>query len=92
MASQVPCVNRLVGSLPKVGIRPAIDGRRGGIRESLEGQTMGMAKGVAKLISERRATPAAPRSNASLPTVASAAWPRPPRPPRSSPAKASASR
>ena len=52
MASQVSCVNRLVGSLPKVGIRPAIDGRRGGVRESLEGQTMGMAKAVAKLISE----------------------------------------
>ncbi|MFZ1934900.1 MAG: L-fucose isomerase [Thermoguttaceae bacterium] len=52
MASQVPCVNRLVGSLPKVGIRPAIDGRRGGVLESLEGQTMGMAKAVAKLISE----------------------------------------
>ena len=29
---------------PKVGIRPVIDGRRGGIRESLEGQTMGMAE------------------------------------------------
>ena len=45
------CVNRLVGSLPKVGIRPAIDGRRKGVRESLEGQTMGMAQAVAKLIS-----------------------------------------
>ena len=46
------CVNRLVGSLPKVGIRPAIDGRRKGVRESLEGQTMGMARAVAKLISD----------------------------------------
>lgn len=36
-------------SLPKVGIRPAIDGRP--IRKSLEKQTMGMAKSVAKLIS-----------------------------------------
>ena len=44
--------NRLVGTLPKVGIRPAIDGRRKGVRESLENQTMGMAKTVAKLISE----------------------------------------
>ena len=35
--------NRLRGSLPKIGIRPAIDGRRRGVRESLEAQTMGMA-------------------------------------------------
>lgn len=42
--------NRLVGSLPKVGIRPTIDGRRKGVRESLEDQTMGMARAVAKLI------------------------------------------
>ena len=45
-------VNRLVGSLPKVGIRPAIDGRRKGVRESLENQTMGMAQAVARLIAE----------------------------------------
>ena len=44
--------NRLIGSLPKVGIRPAIDGRRGGVRESLEQQTMGMAQAAAKLITE----------------------------------------
>ncbi len=44
--------NRLVGSLPKIGIRPAIDGRRKGVRESLEEQTMGMARAVAKLISD----------------------------------------
>jgi len=44
--------NRLKGSTPKVGIRPAIDGRRGGVRESLEAVTMGMAKAAAKLISE----------------------------------------
>ena len=50
--SAVACANRLVGSLPKVGIRPAIDGRRKGVRESLENQTMGMAQTVAKLISE----------------------------------------
>lgn len=42
---------RLHGRLPKVGIRPIIDGRRRGIRESLEGQTMRMAQNVAKLIS-----------------------------------------
>ncbi len=43
-------VNRLRGSLPKVGIRPVIDGRREGVRESLEGQTMQMARSVADLI------------------------------------------
>ena len=36
---------------PKVGIRPVIDGRRKGIRESLEVQTMNMAKSAAELIS-----------------------------------------
>ena len=34
---------------PKIGIRPIIDGRRGGIRESLEEMTMGMARRVAAL-------------------------------------------
>ncbi len=37
---------------PKIGIRPIIDGRRGGIRESLEETTMNLAKSVAKLYSE----------------------------------------
>ncbi len=37
---------RLYGSLPKIGIRPVIDGRRKGVRESLEDQTMRMAKTV----------------------------------------------
>jgi L-fucose isomerase len=37
--------------LPKVGIRPTIDGRYGGVRESLEGQVMNMAKSAAGLIS-----------------------------------------
>ncbi len=45
-------VNRLRGSLPKVGLRPAIDGRRRGVRESLEAQTMGMARAAARLIGE----------------------------------------
>ncbi|MCE5269451.1 MAG: L-fucose isomerase [Planctomycetaceae bacterium] len=44
--------SRLVGSLPKVGIRPAIDGRRKGVRESLEAQTMGMARAAAALIEQ----------------------------------------
>ena len=47
----IKTTGRLIGSLPKVGIRPAIDGRRQGVRESLEGTTMAMAKSVAKLIS-----------------------------------------
>jgi L-fucose isomerase len=42
--------HRLRGSLPKIGIRPAIDGRLGGVRESLEGQTMGQARNVADLL------------------------------------------
>lgn len=37
---------------PKIGIRPIIDGRQGGIRESLEGKTMMLAKAVAELISK----------------------------------------
>jgi L-fucose isomerase len=42
--------NRLIGRLPKVGIRPVIDGRERGVRESLEVQTMSMAKAAAELI------------------------------------------
>ena len=45
-------INRLRGQLPKVGIRPTIDGRLGGVRESLEEQTMNLAKNVVKLITE----------------------------------------
>ena len=37
---------------PRIGIRPVIDGRWGGVRESLEEKTMGMAQAAAKLISE----------------------------------------
>ena len=46
--------NRYVGSFPAIGIRPTIDGRRGvlGVRESLEDQTMNMAKSAAKLFEE----------------------------------------
>ncbi len=42
--------NRLIGALPKVGIRPVIDGRENGIRESLEEQVMALAKAAANLI------------------------------------------
>ncbi|NLG36588.1 MAG: L-fucose isomerase, partial [Clostridiales bacterium] len=40
------------GAPPKVGIRPVIDGRRKGVRESLEDQTMGLARAAARLISQ----------------------------------------
>ena len=42
--------NRLIGTLPKIGIRPIIDGRMYGVRESLENQTMNMAKSTARLL------------------------------------------
>lgn len=42
--------NRLHGIMPKIGIRPTVDGRRGGIRESLEQVTMDMAQAVARLL------------------------------------------
>ena len=46
--------NRLIGDYPVIGIRPTIDGRRGvlGVRESLEEQTMNMARTAAKLFEE----------------------------------------
>ena len=47
-----PPKNRLVGSMPKIGIRPTIDGRLRGVRESLEDQTMNMARNVAAFLSE----------------------------------------
>ncbi len=47
-------MSRLIGSYPTIGIRPTIDGRRGamGVRESLEEQTMSMAKNAARLFTE----------------------------------------
>ena len=46
--------NRYIGEYPVIGIRPTIDGRRGPlkVRESLEDQTMAMAKAARKLITE----------------------------------------
>lgn len=46
--------NRYVGKYPIIGIRPIIDARQGPlqVRQSLEAQTMGMAKAAAKLISD----------------------------------------
>nr|WP_321485378.1 L-fucose isomerase [uncultured Draconibacterium sp.] len=45
--------NRLIGDLPKVGIRPVIDGRERGVRESLEQQVMTLAQTAAAFISEQ---------------------------------------
>ena len=47
-------MSRLIGNYPVIGIRPTIDGRRGAlkVRESLEEQTMGMARRAAKLFEE----------------------------------------
>jgi len=44
---------KLIGDLPKIGIRPAIDGRRRGVRESLEGQVMDMAKLAGKFLTAK---------------------------------------
>ncbi len=46
--------NRLIGDYPVIGIRPTIDGRRGvlKVRESLEDQTMNMARAAAELFRE----------------------------------------
>lgn len=41
----------MMKTYPKIGIRPTIDGRQGGVRESLEDKTMALAKAVAELIS-----------------------------------------
>ena len=51
MTSPALSTGRYVGGWPKIGIRPVIDGRRNGVRESLEGQTMGMARAAAALLS-----------------------------------------
>ena len=48
---------RFVGSWPRIGIRPAIDGRQRGVRESLEDQTMAMARSTAALLSARLCYP-----------------------------------
>lgn len=46
--------SRLIGTYPVIGIRPTIDGRRGylKVRESLEEQTMNMARSAARLFEE----------------------------------------
>lgn len=44
--------DRWIGAMPKIGIRPVIDGRMKGVRENLEDQTMGMAKRVVQFLTE----------------------------------------
>ena len=46
-------MKKIIADYPAIGIRPIIDGRMNGIRESLEDQVMNMAKAVAALISEK---------------------------------------
>ena len=48
---------RLRGAIPKIGIRPTIDGREKGVRESLEDQTMRMANSVANFLSSKLTHP-----------------------------------
>lgn len=48
-----PPQKRLAGDMPRIGIRPTIDGRCRGVRESLEDQTMAMAKAVANLLTKK---------------------------------------
>ena len=52
MATETTSPHLWNGDLPKIGIRPTIDGRLGGVRESLEDQTMNQAKSVAAFLSE----------------------------------------
>ncbi len=47
-----PPVNRMRGSLPKIGIRPTIDGRYGGVRESLDDLVMQMAVNTGNFLKE----------------------------------------
>lgn len=57
----------------RIGIRPVIDGRWGGIREGLEEQTMGMAVAAKELIESHLRYPDGARWNASSQTAPSAA-------------------
>ena len=54
-AAKVPSI--WAGDLPKIGIRPTIDGRLGGVRESLEDQTQTLARSVEKLLTENLCYP-----------------------------------
>jgi L-fucose isomerase len=48
---------RWIGTLPKIGIRPAIDGRRNGVRESLEESTLNLARATAAFLSANLSYP-----------------------------------
>ena len=52
MKNSVMDIN-LNGSMPKIGIRPVVDGRRKGVRESLENQTIQMAKSAVKFLEKK---------------------------------------
>ena len=73
--------HRFQGEWPKIGIRPTIDGRMGGVRESLEKQTMDMAKSVVKLLTKTLQYPDG------TPIQPSDGWPRAPHAPKSSDAR-----
>ncbi len=47
-----PPQNRLIRSMPKIGIRPTIDGRRRGVRESLEDRTRWGWRRTSRFLSE----------------------------------------
>ena len=70
--------SRLIGDYPVIGIRPAIDGRRGymNIRGSLEEQTMSMAKAPPGSLRKTCGIPTANRSRSLLQTPPSAVWRR----------------
>ncbi len=65
-------------SLPKIGIRPVIDGRRMGVRESLEEQTMNMAKATRRSSPRKSDTPVGLRWSASLRIPVLPEWRNPP--------------
>lgn len=58
---------RLIGSLPKIGIRPIIDGRWGGVRESLENVTLSLAKAVADLVTSQLRHPSGQKIECVIP-------------------------
>lgn len=51
--SDTQTIRSFPSPFPKIGIRPVIDGRRDGVRESLEEQTMQMAQTAARFLSSR---------------------------------------
>ncbi|MDI3530556.1 MAG: L-fucose/D-arabinose isomerase, partial [Candidatus Atribacteria bacterium] len=58
---------RFVEDFPKIGIRPVVDGRYGGVRESLEGQTMRLARLVAEFLEQHLFLPNGERVKCILP-------------------------